>query len=284
MVGDDPVRGLGLAFGGNPGLVDDGADQRPEQVGLVIVVGALQHGGDALKAHAGIDRRPRQTDAFILRDLLELHEDEVPDFDETVTVGIHGTGRSTRNFVAMIEEDFRTRAARAGIAHRPEIVRGRDADDAAVGNPGDLLPQGVGFVVLGIDRDGELVLGQAQLAGDQRPGPFDGVGFEIIAKREVAEHLEEGVMARRIADIVEVIVLAAGADAFLRRGGAAVGALLNTGEDILELHHAGIGEHQGGIVARYQRRGGHNLMALTPEEVEEGGTDLREACHGTSGN
>ena len=59
----------------------------------------------------------------------------------------------------------------------------------------------------------------------------------------------------RVADIVEVVVLAAGAHAFLCRGGPHIGALLETGEDVLELHHAGgIGEHQRRIVARHKRR------------------------------
>ena len=137
---------------------------------------------------------------------------------------------------------------------------------------------------VGIDGDRELVLGQAIFLGDQRPGPFDGIGLEIVAEGEIAEHLEEGVMAGGIADIVEVIVLAAGPHAFLRRGGARVGPLLDAGEDVLELHHAGIGEHQGRVVARHQRRGGHDLVALTLEEVEEGGTDLRKPCHVTSSN
>ena len=33
-----------------------GGDQRAEQVDVVVVVHALQHGGDALQAHAGVDR------------------------------------------------------------------------------------------------------------------------------------------------------------------------------------------------------------------------------------
>ena len=50
--------------------------------------------------------------------------------------------------------------------------------------------------------------------------------LEIIAEREIAQHFEESVMARGIADVVEVVVLAAGAHAFLRRGGARIGPLL----------------------------------------------------------
>ena len=69
-------------------------------------------------------------------------------------------------------------------------------------------------------------------------------------------------MARGVADIVEVVVLAAGAHAFLRGHGARIGTLLEAGEDVLELHHAGIGEHQGRIVARHQRRRGHGRVTV----------------------
>ncbi len=54
-------------------------DDRTEQVDLVIVVGALQHRRDALEPHAGIDRGSRQVDALAAGDLLELHEDQVPE-------------------------------------------------------------------------------------------------------------------------------------------------------------------------------------------------------------
>ena len=39
--------------------------------------------------------------------------------------------------------------------------------------------------------------------------------FEIIAEREIAQHFEERMMACGVADIVEVIMLAAGAHALL---------------------------------------------------------------------
>ena len=77
-----------------------------------------------------------------------------------------------------------------------------------------------------IDGDQELVVRQAEFLGDQVPGQLDRAFLEVVAEREVAEHLEEGVMARGVADIVEVVVLAAGAHAFLRGGGARIGTLL----------------------------------------------------------
>ncbi len=152
--------------------------------------------------------------------------------------------RSAPDVIAAIDEDLRARAARAGVAHRPEIVRGRDADDAVVGEARDLLPEPGRLVVGVVDGDEQLVLLQPELLRDQGPGQLDRALLEIVAEREIAEHLEEGEMARGVADIVEVVVLAAGAHAFLRRGGALIGPLLDAGEDVLELHHAGIGEHQ----------------------------------------
>ena len=86
-------------------------------------------------------------------------------------------------------------------------------------------------------------------------------------------------MPRGVADIVEIVVLAAGAHAFLRGGGAHVGALLDAGEDVLELHHAGIGEHQGRVVARHQRRRRHDVVAVVGKEFQECRPDFVNAAH-----
>ena len=67
MVGDDAVRGLLRPVGVTPVRSAMARDQRREQVDRVIVVRALQHGGDALEPHAGVDRRPRQVDALAAR-------------------------------------------------------------------------------------------------------------------------------------------------------------------------------------------------------------------------
>ena len=95
------------------------------------------------------------------------------------------------------------------------------------------------------------------------------VALEVVAEAEVAQHLEEGVVARGVADVLQVVVLAAGAHAFLRRGGARVGALVEAEEHVLELVHAGVGEQQRRVVVRHQRAGGNDLVALGGEEVEE---------------
>ena len=147
------------------------------------------------------------------------------------------------------------------------------------GQPRDLLPEIERLVVVDIDGGRELVLRQAEFLRHQVPGQFDGAVLEIVAEREIAEHLEKRVMPRGVADIVEIVVLAAGAHAFLRGGGAHIGALLDAGEDVLELHHAGIGEHQGRVVARHQRRRRHDVVAVVGKEFQKGRPDLVNAAH-----
>ncbi len=274
MIGDDAVRDRVRPVGGDARRLGRGEDEGAQHVGVVIVVLALQHGGDALQSHAGVDRRARQIGARAVGALLELHEDEVPDLGEAVAIGIGAAGRPAGNALAVVPENLRARAARAGIAHRPEIVRGRDADDARVGEPRDLGPQFRRVLVRGMDGDPEPVLGEGELLRHEVPGELDRDILEIIAEREIAEHLEESVVPRGVADILEIVVLAAGAHAFLRRGGAAVGALLEAGEDVLELHHAGVGEEQRRVVARHERRGRQNLVAVPGEIGEERGADV----------
>ena len=54
-------------------------------------------------------------------------------------------------------------------------------------------------------------------------------------------------MASRIADIIKIIMLAAGPHAALAGGSAGIIALFFTGEQALKLHHAGIGKEQGWV-------------------------------------
>ena len=93
--------------------------------------------------------------------------------------------------------------------------------------------------------------------------------LEIIAEGKIAEHFEKSVVAIGEADIFEVIVLAAGADAFLASGGAVVVALLEAEENILELVHAGVGEEQRGIVGGDERRAAHDFVAALFEEAQK---------------
>ena len=247
----------------------------------------LQHGRHPLQAHAGIHAGARQRMQFAGFVPVVLHEDDVPDLDEAVTVFLGASRRAAGDLGAVVIEDLGARAAGAGVAHHPEVVRRiartlvvADAHDA-LGRHAHLLgPDVIGLVVLGIDRHQQLLGRQLEDRGQQLPGKLDGVLLEVVAKREVAHHLEEGVMARGVADVFQVVVLAAGADALLGRGGAAVGALVEAQEDILELVHARVGEQERGIVMRHHRAGRDDGMALGLEELQVLLADFGGLHHG----
>ena len=116
----------------------------------------------------------------------------------------------------MVVEDLRAGTARAIVAHRPEIVLRRDTDDPALGQARNLLPQIEGLVVGMIDRRRQSICAEPPLLCEQVPRKLDRAILEIVAEGEIPEHFEERMVARCITDIVEVVVLAARANAFLR--------------------------------------------------------------------
>ena len=84
VVGDDFERGLFEIVAA--GCLSSGGNQVAEDVDFVVGMDVLQYGGDAFQPHTGIDGRARQWLHVTRRIPLELHEDDVPDFDEAVTV------------------------------------------------------------------------------------------------------------------------------------------------------------------------------------------------------
>ncbi len=106
-------------------------------------------------------------------------------------------------------------------------------------------------------------------AGQQLPGPGDGLRLEIVAERPVPQHLEERVVVRVLPHVVQVVVLAARPDALLRIRRPAVRPGAGAQEDVLELVHPRVGEHQRRIVRRHHRRRRHNRMPLAREEIEK---------------
>ena len=83
----------------------------------------------------------------------------------------------------------------------------------------------------------------------------EGTALEVIAERPIAEHLEERVVVGVKSDILEIVMLASGADAFLGVGGTPgdVRATHLSEKNRYELVHASVGEQQVGRV-RHQAR------------------------------
>ncbi len=254
---------------------------RLEDVDVVVGRHALQDGAKPLEAHPGVDALERQRHARAVSRLVELHEHEVPDLEPArARFGVVGHAvRPLAELGAAIEVDLAARPARSGVGHAPEVVIVAlvgiaPARHALLGHA-HLAPQVPGLVVVRVGRRAEPLEGDLVFLGQQLDRPRDRLALEVVAEAPVAEHLEEGVVARSAADLLEVVVLAGHAQAALNVDGALVGARLGAGEHVLELDHARVGEEQRLVARGHQRGAGHDGMSSLGEEIEEALSDLR---------
>ena len=252
----------------------DRPENRREHVRVKVARGPLHHRRDPLEPGAGVDRRLGQRRQRAVGRPVELHEDEVPDLEEATRLradderverevgavglgplagGAGGKDPVARN-VREIDEDLGARAARSRLPHLPEIVLLAEPVNARRGKPSDVLPQLARFLVGMVDGHSQKPRVEPQLLGHELPGEADRVVLEVVAEREVPEHLEERVMPVRVADLLEIVMLSAGADALLhrRRAAAEVGLFLSE-KDLLELDHPGVREEQRRVVRRHER-------------------------------
>ena len=240
-------------------------DQRQEEVRLVIGGCALQDRDDPLEAHPGINVLFLQGDQFFGRKPVILDENVVPDLEEAFAVAVDaadmtGDALHIAEFRTAVVVDLSVGAAGAGLGHFPEVVLASEGQQVGRVKAGLGQPDIGRFAVL---RDlaqfifkvsgPKVFFGELPDFRQQLPGPGDGFFFVVVAKGPVPQHLKEGVMRVIAADFIKVVVFAGDPQAFLRVDRAGVGALVGAEEDILELHHAGVGEEQGGITARDER-------------------------------
>jgi hypothetical protein len=236
-------------------------------------VNALQHRSDALEPSAGVDTRPRQRVQMTGGIALVLHEDQVPNFDRVVASAVHQLRQVLREIVALEVVDLTARATWTSFPHCPEVVLLAETQNA-IGWSADLLPEPGGIVVIGVDREPQTFDRQTILFGDQIPCELDRVRLEVVAEREVAEHLEERVVTGGVADVVEVVVLAAGANTFLAGRCAAIVARVAAKKDVFELVHARIGEQECCITGWDQRGRRYNAVSARGKEVKKRLADL----------
>ena len=85
MICEHPVRGslIGAPVIGAADQLTNAIDQRQEHVGVKIVVLALHDGGDSLQPRTRVHRRLRQRSERAIGRAVVLHEDEIPDLQES---------------------------------------------------------------------------------------------------------------------------------------------------------------------------------------------------------
>ena len=275
VLGEDAQRRVG-AIGHPEAMAGDPLrrlDEGGQHVGVEHRVDALEDREDPFEPGAGVDVLAGQFGVDALEAAAVLHEHQVPDLEEPL---VATGGRPAVGPVggALVDEDLRTRPAGTGRppGRAPPVV-GVEALDAVGAHADDVTPDLLGLVVGDVHGDPETIGVEAEQLGDHLPRHRDGLGLEVVAEAEVAEHLEEGQVAGVPADLLEVGVLAAGADALLDGGGPGVRGRLLAEEVGLERHHAGHGEHEVGIVGDEAGRG-HDGVAALGEEPLEGSSQL----------
>ena len=228
VLGQDPqaeavavvvVAGEVLRAGERARLVDD----RRQQVGLPHRVDALDQGEDALEAGAGIDRRLRQRRAGAVGRLVVLHEHQVPELHEPVAVGVVQRARRRARTPAprsMWISEHGPHGPVSPICQKLSLSPRRWM--RSIGTPTCSCQIASASSSLSWTVIQSRSPSKPNALGDEFPRPRDGLGLEVVAEAEVAQHLEEHEVALGAADVVEVVVLAAGPSALLDGGGPLV--------------------------------------------------------------
>src|SRR5262249_27500761 len=161
---------------------------------------ALEDGGRAFDSHTRVDVLHRERRELPVRVELELHEDEVPELDEALAP--RAARLAVRLAAAVLDAavgvHLRVRPPRARAAGRPEVVLPWEEDDP-LHRLADLLPLPEGDLVLpepelriaGEHGDPEPLGVDAHVIEHELPRELDRAFLEVLAEREVPEHLEE---------------------------------------------------------------------------------------------
>ncbi len=254
-----------------------GRDDGEDLVDLVEVVDALEQVGDALETQAGVDvalgQRPGDVEVVLGPDgrQVVLHEDEVPELQVPVPRLPVAVGAELGTTV---DEDLRAGSTGTGHAHVPVVVLLTEAHDAVVGESRDPLPERDRLVVLVVDRGVQVLLVEPVATVVLRPrhelpGELDGALLEVVAEAEVAVHLEERAVPRRLADLLDV----EGSHALLHARRTGERRRLLTEEVRLERHHPGVDEQEVGVLV-HEWRARHDGMTPALEEGEPAAPDL----------
>ena len=252
-------------------------DQRQDQIGFVVVRHPLQDLGHPLQAQAGVDVAVRQRCERTFRIAVVLHEHQVVELDKTGVVLQIDSLIAELGFE--IEVDLRAGSAGAGGARGPEVVGLIHAHDPLRIHADLVAPDRRRFIIFPEYAHHQLLRLQAKHLRAQLPRPGDRLALEIIAKREIAQHLEERVMARRAAHVLDVV----GADALLAARRPRRRPWRLPQEHRLERQHARDRQQHRGVVW-HQRGAGHALVAPLLVKAQEGLADLRAGAGAAAGS
>ena len=170
--------------------------------------------------------------------------------------------------------DLAARAARTCIAHLPEVVVFVETENMFRVNVGIFEPELLCLVIFSENGDVKARFVEFENFGDKFPCVFYRIFLEVVAEREVSEHLEKGVVTRREADIFKVIVLSAGSHALLSTACTGVASFLEPEKKFFELVHSGVCEEQSLVLSRKKRRTCNFGVTFSLEEIQKSPSDF----------
>ena len=238
----------GSAFFGFEGVFDSNRfagrfAQRTQRVDFEVAEDSLEYCGRPLQTHARVNVLLGQRTQVVGRvtNSVELRENEVPDLNRLAIVrGVVNFGAGSADSVGALGRSTR----------RPEVFVFVLARDPLGRNTDFVVPDLVGLVVVLVDGDRKPLGIQPEplFVGEEFPGPVNRLGLEVVAKRKVAEHLEERVVVGRHADVADV----AGADALLTGRRPSELQFADAQELVFELVHPGGREQDRLVLARHE--------------------------------
>ena len=249
-----------------------------EDVGVIVACLSLEGHAQPLESHSRVDILVRKRLKMPVCLAVELHEDKVPDFYHKV-VALVDKLASRYLFPLLVapevDMDFAAWAAWTGVAHFPEIVMPVAEENPVLREI--FLPFHEGFgihfsVVCRIPFEYcriEPVLVNPVNLCQKFPGPCYGFFLEIVPEAPVAEHFKHGVVVRIMPHFFEVIMFPADSQTFLTVSNSLVFRCAVAEKPVLELVHAGIGEHQCRIVFHDHGCRRDNCVPLGCEKVQE---------------
>ena len=262
VVGDEPQRPRHV--GALPHLAAGERfaelDHRHEPVGLEHGRHALLDRRHSLEAEARVDVLLGQLrDRAVLVEE-QLHEHQVPVLEEALGV-VARPVLLAAEVEAAVEVELRAGPAGTGRPRLPEVVVTPQQDDAVIrhadGPPardGLVIGPDAELLIAAEHRHPDLLRVEAEALGRQLPRGIDGALLEVVAEREVAEHLEEREVPLGQADVLDV----GGAENLLAGREPDVRRLLLATEVRLEgLHAGGRQQHRRVVRGWHERGGGH---------------------------
>ena len=216
---------------------------------------------------------------------LVRHEDEVPELEEALTARAAGLAVAVPQPASSPQSQYISESGPhgPGPADRPEVLGRRQRDDP-LRRHADPLPEPDRLLVgtelqsrvTGMDAHPDPVPVELQPLLHELGRVLDRALLEVLAEREVAEHLEEGEMERVEADLVDV----GGTEDFLTRRRQRRRRRFEAEEERhLRLHAGARVERRAVVGARDQGRRGQPQVALLLEERLESLPQLGRGPH-----